>query len=209
MSSEQHGFPANKGLSYRAIEGKASKLREALGFRTTDAVPGIELFERLGHCNIIVSRQKIPLSYAVNDLPEGIEALTMYDKTRQQIIVVLSPDTYDLLECEQPRARFSLCHEIAHAVLHPRELMRFSEIPHKKAALFRGEAPDHPVYRDTEWQAHSFAASFLMPAKGIERLEEKHGVRAKNLLTQHFKVSSAAANLRWRIYSERKQELLR
>jgi Zn-dependent peptidase ImmA (M78 family) len=144
---------------------------------------------------------------AVAVMEGGPEAFALYDKDTDNIVVVLPERTYLALEQGHHRARFSLCHEIGHVVLHPELLKRFARLPHRQAALQRGAWSDHPVCFDTEWQANAFAAALLMPAKGLAELEERGRLNPSAISTQ-FQVSTDAAQRRLATYLSRKTELL-
>tara|TARA_R110001583_G_scaffold195554_1_gene376081 strand:+ start:8905 stop:9351 length:447 start_codon:yes stop_codon:yes gene_type:complete len=79
---------------------------------------------------------------------------------------------------DDPRARFTIMHELGHGLLgHRRTINRSnSERPPK-------------IYEDSEWQANQFAAEFLMPLDVIQRL----GLNTALKLEMHFNVSAAAA----------------
>ena len=151
----------------------------------------------------------VPIVYEVKtDSLASVEALTRYDKNSKEIIITLLESTYKNLERDDRRARFTLSHEIAHPVLHLSLLIQLSNIPHRQAALFRGELAQHPSYLDTEWQADAFAAAFLMPAQGLAILE-KLGILSLRTIERRFKVSGSAAEIRLKIFNQRKDILLR
>ena len=150
----------------------------------------------------------IPINYCVEDLPRSAEALTRFYPEREEIEIVLSESTYNALECDHPRARFSLCHEIGHAVLHPAELIRISRFSMQELALFRQHQKPPPVYRDAEWQAEALAGALLMPADGLEYLRNRNGSLSASIVQNHFKVSLAAATSRLRVFGQRRSELI-
>lgn len=155
----------------------------------------------------------IPLTYAVEDLPAGVEAQTRYERDRGCITIALSPATYAALEGGEARATFSVAHEIGHAVLHTEELVELSQIPHKTAAMLRGQA-DHAVYFDTEWQAHGFAGALLMPAEGLAQVESEAPwgplriPMGPTLIVLRYGVSHAAAEIRWRVFGQHRTALM-
>ncbi len=202
------GHPADKGRSYKGIE------REALNFlrgvvpesnRKKSSLPSLELFEGLERYAVRVGGDLIQLSYGVaDDLSYGVEAATRYDSDADQIVIVLSEDTYGSLELDNDsRARFTVAHEIGHAVLHAVELVRLSKIPHTKAALMRGLFATHQIYRDTEWQANAFAGALLMPAAELKRLEYEYGDLSAGTIQQYFQVSYSAAEKRLSVYNDK------
>lgn len=201
------GLPADEGSSYREIERAAARLRKILGFASRDLLPGRALFESLNRHAVGTSHNETyPLNYAVDELE--VEAQAQFDPHNREFVVKLREDTYNALEIEEDRARFSLAHEIGHVVLHARQLMRLSRIPHEMtAALYRGE-PGHPIYRDTEWQAHAFGAALLMPAAGLRALEKTTGVLTNTVLRNAYRVSYTAAEKRLVVYGRKKNELI-
>jgi hypothetical protein len=209
MSPRNAGFPADNPLSYAVIERRASSLRSIVLPQEPllSPLPGLRIFEGLRKYHVIVAGEKVPLDYDVKAFPPGVEALTLYESQSRKIIVILSESTYELLELNDPRARFSLAHEIGHAILHPAELVRLSHIPHSRAALFRAVLPEHPVYRDTEWQANSFASALLMPAKALVQLE-REGRLSSIVIQAQFQVSQQAAVIRLEQYHKRRAQFL-
>jgi hypothetical protein len=185
-------------LSYQKIEDVASRVRKILapGNRTA-ALAGIALLESLDKYKVSVGNRSISLTYAVEAVPPGVEAHTRYDSENDEIVIALSETTYAALENDDPRSKFTLTHEIGHAVLHPAELVRLSQIPHTQVALLRGINATHPMYKDTEWQANAFASALLMPVTDIRKLGEKNaGVLSTVLVQRHFGVSYTAAQCR-------------
>jgi Zn-dependent peptidase ImmA (M78 family) len=93
-------------------------------------------------------------------------------------------------------------------VLHPTELVdrRLAQVDSR--ALHRGTFGDHKAFMDTEWQANGFAASMLMPATGLARMERSGGLDAP-AVADHYLVSLQAAELRLKVFRHRKGELLR
>ena len=157
------GFRADRALSLVKVEGVARRLRRRLGVGELDRLPRADLlFERLE--GLKTGRQQIPLLTEVKDLPPEALAFTAYDPKAKKIVVGVSDETYEMLEEDHPRGRFSLCHELAHAEEHTDLLIRLQELPHRKGSLYRDSAPPHKAYWDTEWQANSIAAALLMPS---------------------------------------------
>jgi Zn-dependent peptidase ImmA (M78 family) len=90
--------------------------------------------------------------------------------------VIMLRDDVLLAACrDEPRARFTVIHELAHWFLHTGE----------DAPLARMMPNSNlPLYRQSEWQANQFAGALLMPAKyfdasdlvNIEGVMKRHGV---------------------------------
>lgn len=130
---------------------------------------------------------KIDLTYGVAYLAYGEEA--KFDPVEREIL--LSEATYQDLRLDVPRSRFTLAHELGHAVLHCAYL---------KASL-EGRVPQHrykrttlKAYLDPEWQANRFAAAFLMPTQAIGKCLREGWSLAK--IAAYFRVSRKAAQIR-------------
>lgn len=125
--------------------------------------------------------------YEISELPEGIEAAMDPEHRR----IILSPETYEDLLNDVPRARFTAAHEIGHAWLHSRELQHRILDGGNVLKLNRGSIP---AYRDPECQANAFASAFLMPTcHVVEMVEMPH---PKINIMQAFNVSLEAAGYR-------------
>lgn len=82
-------------------------------------------------------------------------------------LLVLRKDVYDAACKGDGRSRFTACHEFGHYVLH-------HDLPFSMA-----RADSHPVYRDAEWQADTFAGHLMMPrdhARGFSNIAEAASV---------------------------------
>ncbi|WP_158616663.1 ImmA/IrrE family metallo-endopeptidase [Corallococcus sp. CA054B] len=204
------GHCADRGQSYGSIETAAEGVRAKISPKLplTQALAGCQVFERLGLFKVVVDKKTVGLDPAVSKVPEGVEALSLYWREKNVIVVALSEQTYGRLEEDDYRARFSVYHEVGHAVLHPGELLRRALMSHNAAAFYRGEPREHPLFMDTEWQANSFAGAMLMPAKGLAELERQKGRLTTIMVQRAFRVSSEAALIRLKIYNSRKDELL-
>lgn len=177
------------------LEVAAARVRQVLELGAEDAIPGLVLFERLENYASSTGGREVPLTYGVCDLPMDVEAATRY--VGGVIRIDLSPRTYEDLEREDPRARFTLAHEIGHAALHAAELVRLSQIPHQERALLRGG--EHRVFENSEWQADNFAGALLMPASGIRSLVKRLGAKARGRISETYKVSAACSSVRWEV----------
>jgi hypothetical protein len=198
-------------LGHAAIERLARQVRRRLlpNLLVAQALPGIKLFEWLDDHSVRVGGRQVRLNYEVGELPGSVAGEACYFRKSDTFIVKLSRETYHALCRDDPRARFSLAHELGHIYLHARMLMRMARIPHTAAALLRATEPPYPVFWDTEWQADSFAAALLMPA---EALEELFNHNPSSLMVHHvrawFNVSSQAARIRCENFLKRRDELL-
>lgn len=80
-----------------------------------------------------------------------------------------------------PRARFTIMHELGHGLLG-----------HRRTINRSGADRQPKVYEDSEWQANQFAAELLMPLDVIR--SQKLNTATK--IERHFRVSYQAAALR-------------
>jgi transcriptional regulator with XRE-family HTH domain len=72
--------------------------------------------------------------------------------------IKLREDVYEGAWDDAGRDRFTACHEFCHFLLH------------RQVAMARVRDDSHPVYRDAEWQADTFAGGLLMSSKHLSRL---------------------------------------
>ena len=70
----------------------------------------------------------------------------------------LREDVYEGAWNDVGRHRFTACHEFGHYLLH------------RRVAMARVRDDHHPVYRDAEWQADTFAGGLLMSSKHLSQL---------------------------------------
>lgn len=205
---QQRGFPTLP-QNYVRLELIASKFRRhGCSTDVAERLDCLWVFERLDEVTVrTVDGEEIELCAAVKALPRGVEGETRFDDDSGKIRVVLAEATYDRLEEDEPRARFSLAHELGHAIVHARKLREMREIPHDVPALRKGEVPRHRYFEDSEWQADAFGAALLMPAAGLAELEAHRITLTPALVARHFGVSPEAARYRLDNYRSRRVEL--
>lgn len=80
-----------------------------------------------------------------------------------------------------PRARFTIMHELGHGLLG-----------HRRTINRSGADRQPKVYEDSEWQANQFAAELLMPLDVIR----SQRLNSATMIERHFRVSYQAAALR-------------
>lgn len=119
------------------------------------------------------------------------EAVTVFS-TRE---IVVSKDVYETISA--PRNRFTLGHELGHAILHTDELsMR------EGAAARPMNVVSLKAFESSEWQANQFAGAILMPLASIRnniRLllnGEITETECEEYITANFLVSSECAERR-------------
>lgn len=164
----RRGFKVSP-LGYIDLEGAGMIMRSLLApdVPPTCGMSGMGVFESLEDFPIEASGKTYPLTYGtVPHLPQGVEAITYLNRDKDAIQIDLVETTYRALERNEPRALFTVAHEIGHAVLHADTVVDMATMPHGSAALMRG-ASSHQVFEDSEWQADGFAAAFLMPLEGL------------------------------------------
>lgn len=203
------GYDTGKGLSYATIERIGLAARDRLGLPRSGPIDGLQVFERLDRVRVQAEGRTIPLSYAVKELPDGVDACAKYEPDEGEIVVYLAARCYDDLRRRKPYTSFVLCHEVMHAVLHHQLLERMSQMAHRKAVLQRGDVR-HPPYRDTEWQADSGAAAMLAPATSLhsEVLRIGEAALSPDYISEMFGVTNTTATIRARHYKERLLPLL-
>lgn len=201
-------YPADRKRSCAIIEGEAAATRWRLGFDLEEPLLSLPLFERIGRL-LTGPNFNIPVGYEIANLPDGVLGETSFSPSRVEIVVTLSPASYDGLERNIPRDRYSAAHEIGHAVQHSAEVIRLSRIPHRTDALLRGSYETLKRYEDAEWQANQFAAALLIPARALWYLERRGHELTPELVQRSFIVSRACAEKRIRTYNEKYAELVR
>lgn len=79
-------------------------------------------------------------------------------------LIIIREDVYERACSGEPRDRFTMCHELGHLMMH------------RNVSLSRIDPRNPPkIYRNSEWQADTFASHLLMPS---------------HLLNQHRSVDS-------------------
>ena len=80
------------------------------------------------------------------------------------------------------RDRFTACHELGHYLLH------------RQVAMARVREDSHPVYRDAEWQADTFAGGLLMSCRHLVRFG------CADIAAAQCGMTPMAANVMWSKY---------
>lgn len=152
------------------IRETAKRARAALNFRWPVALD--RFLEKLVIYSITVD---VVENHGV--LPPGVEACWV----PEDLTLYLTERVYKAACNNEPRALFTVFHEMGHALLgHRRTLNR--EIPGLEIKRFE----------DSEWQADQFAAEFLMPLDEIVR----YNLATEGQLMSRFGVSMDAARVR-------------
>jgi predicted transcriptional regulator len=208
MSAGLSGVRADQKYSYRSLEKVGERIRKSLDYDPNQAIKPLDLFEHLYKVSIRMRDGKlIPLENGVVAL-EDSEGYTRYDRSKIIIEILASEKTYRHLEMRHPRAAYFVAHELSHCVLHTDQLVRLAQLPTAQQAAFHRGRADHEPCQDTEWQANALASALLMPAKGMQALEEEHNSITVSLVAMQFRVSLEAAGYRLDLYQKRREQLL-
>jgi hypothetical protein len=133
-------------LSRAAIERYAKSVRAALGIALTDRIDMLRLIE-------LVLPIALPgFSYEIVPDRELGDAEATTSTTER--VIKISESCYAAARAGHSRYPFTLAHEIGHLLLHTG----------KSASLARGDVKS---YLNPEWQADTFAASFLAPEEMV------------------------------------------
>lgn len=170
-------FGPSSGLGYRVPSRTVVNIRDrALAVRKTLIRKNLPFFEMAPFIEQLHDYGIVYDVVEANELPTGIEACCV----PEQRSITLSADTYAKACDDDPRARFTVIHELGHILLaHARTLNR--DIGAKIEA-----------YEDSEWQANQFAAEFLMPLSHMVEC----GHRNAEQLMLAYQVSAPAAERR-------------
>jgi Zn-dependent peptidase ImmA (M78 family) len=100
-------------------------------------------------------------------------------------LILLPEDVYNGAMRGNPRDRFTVAHELGHAILH-----------RGMASFARAASPEQqiPLFRSSEWQADAFGGELLMSADHL------NGIKEPQDLVERFQVSGAAARRQYRVF---------
>ena len=82
------------------------------------------------------------------------------------------------------RGRFTACHELAHFLLH------------REVTIARSRDDGTAIYRDSEWQADTFAGALMMSVRHLDEFDDADDAARK------CRMSGAAAEHQWQIYKK-------
>jgi transcriptional regulator with XRE-family HTH domain len=98
--------------------------------------------------------------------------------------IKLRQDVYEGAWQDVGRHRFTACHELCHYILH------------RQVAFPRMRDDSHPIYRDAEWQADTFAGGLLMSRRHLAALGSAENAVPKCGMT------ALAASVMWSKYQK-------
>jgi len=90
------------------------------------------------------------------------------------LTIELREDVYEGAWNDQGRDRFTACHELAHFLIH------------REVGLSRAQRSDfEPIYRDSEWQADTFAGALMMSRRHAQEFVDEVDAAAECKMTPH------------------------
>lgn len=159
-----------KPLSRDKIRRTADVVREFFGVKNDLKFPVVEIIELLvaaGELDLeIVSEKEMRDTYGVTNTAQNV--------------IRLQENVYEGAVKDNPRDRFTVCHEFAHWILHQPENIGYA----------RG---DIPKYCDPEWQANVLAAELLVPHDLVDKMMIKE-------IADKCKVSYTCADIQRQYY---------
>jgi len=195
------GIPADRPQSYRSIEEAAIRFRKMIGIGPLDEFDARTCFEvQLGDIELLDQGESIPMVEAVEDCPQ--EGMTRWDPEAERIEIVLSQERYDMLRDNHVRARSTVSHEIGHAILHTRQIIRLAGLSLTSQVALHRERNPHKAFMDTEWQANAFGSALLMPAKGLWLVRQEQSSLTAKSIASMFRVSEESASYRLNTYEK-------
>jgi transcriptional regulator with XRE-family HTH domain len=102
-----------------------------------------------------------------------------------QNCIKLREDVYEGAWSGNGRDRFTACHEFGHYLMHRQQV-----------TMARTREDSHPIYRDAEWQADTFAGALLMSSKHLGKLRSHDDAASRCGMTP------MAAKVMWSKYEK-------
>ncbi len=125
------------------IAGNAALMRSFLQLEKKPYFPVVDVYEAL---DLMYEDAR----FEVREMHEMGEdhGRTYPDKN----VIYIREDVYERAYAGEPRDRFTMCHELGHLMMH------------RGVALSRIDPRQPPkIYRNSEWQADTFASYLMMP----------------------------------------------
>lgn len=195
MPQPLRGIRADRKRSYFSIEKTASELRRLLQLGSIGRFDAKHFFDNvLPDSTVVCGKGTVTLREAVEECAQ--EGMTRWNSESGVIEVVLSGDTYELLQRDHVRARSTVAHELGHAYLHTDQIINLAGMSLTSQAALNREGNPHQPCQDTEWQANAFGAALLVPAEGVDRLFSRLGRHSEAAIAETFGVSMELAHYR-------------
>jgi len=183
--------------SREEIEEIAEKLREKYVPETHFCIDILTLVEfKLHKAFKGFEFEVLPDSELIDESGNYTEAVTDLSKPS----IKISETTYKKLSEGDGRSRFTLAHEVGHLILHMNH--RHYKLMHRYHGDYRTPTNDENKNQSAEWQANVFAASLLMPAKLVRKIQTANDV------SNIFGVSKQTAEIRFNSNEVGKQRKL-
>lgn len=128
------------------------------------------------------------LKTGVGELSHGVSGMCWPDGR-----LLVDEETYRRVVKGRGRARFTMCHEAGHGLMHAAELRHLMTSTESMVLYSRRNLRPNV---DPEWQANQFAASILMPVDAMKMVLDEAAGREISDTIYYFKVSRIAAELR-------------
>lgn len=137
-------------LSRKNIRNITMELRKILGYEKEPFFPIVHFIEW------VMANPESGMDFEILTKEEMLDT---YGTTNTGCNVMkIREDVYNGAVEENPRDRFTLCHELGHYLLHRPESVSYA----------RGTVP---AYRNPEWQANTFAAELMAPYTLVKNME--------------------------------------
>jgi hypothetical protein len=98
--------------------------------------------------------------------------------------ISLREDVYEAAWAGNGRARFTACHELGHFLMH------------REVTLARTRTDSEEIFRDSEWQADTFAGNLLMSCRHLSHF------RRPEMAAERCGMTPAAARVMWSKYKK-------
>lgn len=157
-------------MSEAAIATATVLVRRVFGASSRPFFPVVPIYDML---DVLVENAHFEV---VEDHLMGEDDARTYP---DQGLILVRQSVYDGAACGEPRARFTLCHELGHLVMH-------------RGVSFNRINPSAPpkIFQNSEWQADVFASHLLMPRDMLR------GDETDEVVMERFGISWSAAQAR-------------
>ena len=157
-------------LSAARIHETAEKTRAFFG----------ECVDSSGRIDVV---RLLELRYGEFDIVETHKLPNAMGKTLADGCIVIREDVYDGACAGNGRDRFTIAHEIGHAILHGEQI-----------GMCRATNSNTAIYRNSEWQANEYAGALLLPNREVKRCI--HAGMAPPDIAANFGISEECATIR-------------
>lgn len=163
------------GRGVADIRQSADNVRRVLG--VADSPQNVDIGLLLDHLSV-----KYGITYDVLESDEMPHSDVEACWDPESLTMHIRSDVFEEACWNDPRARFTVIHELGHGLLAHRRTINRTGVNRKPK-----------IYEDSEWQANQFAAEFLMPLDVIV----KFGLTSAFRIQTYFNTSNQAAMRRF------------